>query len=313
MATFLEILEQVADELGLVRPTDVTASDLQTRQLVGLANRTGADLMKEVDWTSLQTEYVIEFNAPTELTGDITDGSAVVAGISDTSALSAATFHVAGTGIQQATRIASVDSATQVTLTQEATATTTGVTLTFTKDTFDIPTDFDRYIDQTQWDRRFQWELIGPQSPQADQQQRSGIVAFGPRRKYRQVGRRPSAFRIWPPPSASGEYPGTLVWEYISNQWVNKSDSTFASTLTANDDETVFPDGLLVLGIKWRFWQAKGFAYADRQAEYIDWLNRESARDGGQRPIGLSRRARQSVLLTSANAQDGSFPDRSNL
>lgn len=310
MPTFLEILqEQVADELGLVRPSAVTSSDLQVRQLVSLANRTGKDLMKTVDWTGLQAEYVIEFGAPTELAGDTTEGSRVVTGISDTSSLAANVWTVSGNGVQEATRIASVDSSTQVTLTQEVDETQTAVTLTFTKDTFDIPTDFDRYIPQTQWDRRFEWEMIGPLSPQMDQQRRSGVFPFGPRREYRQVGRLPSAFRIWPPPSASNDYPGTLVWEYISNQWVNKADGTFAASLTADDDEVIFPDGLLALGVKWRFWQIKGFAYADLQAEYIDWVNREKARDGGSRPVSLTRKGRsRGFLLTSDNIQDSNFP-----
>jgi hypothetical protein len=312
MPNFLEIIQQVADELGLVRPSAVTATDAQTRQLVALANRDGNELMKAVDWTALQTEYVIEFGAPTVLAGDTIEGSRVVTGISSTTGISTA-YAVDGNGIQKATRVASVDSATQVTLTQSVDETQTAVDLTFIKDTFDIPTDFDRYIDQTQWDRRFNWEMIGPQSPQVDQWQRSGIVPFGPRRKYRQIGRRPAAFRIWPPPQASGDYPGTLVWEYISNGWVTKDDDTFTNVLTANDDEVIFPDGLLQLGIKWRFWQIKGFAYADMQAEYLDWVNREKARDGGQKPLSLSRKTARSFLITSGHIQDGSFPGRDNL
>ncbi len=311
MTTFLEILQAVTDELGLSRPSAVTATDPQTRQLVALANRTGSDLMKEVNWTGLQTEYVIEFGAPSVLSGTTTEGSRIVTGISSTTGLSTA-YAVSGVGVQNATRIASVDSATQVTLTQVVDS--SGATdLTFTRDTFDIPTDFDRYIDQTQWDRRFQWEMIGPQSPQVDQWQRSGIVPMGPRRKFRQVGRLPTAFRIWPPPQASGDYPGTLVWEYISNHWVNKSDDTTADKLTANDDEVVFPDGLLQLGVKWRFWQAKGFSFADLQAEYIDWVSREKSRDGGTKPLCLSRRQGRSLLLNSGQIQDGNFPDRSAL
>lgn len=309
MATFLEILQkQVADELGLTRPSSVSATDTQTRQLVSLANRTGTDLMKEVDWTDLQTEYVIEFGAPTVLSGNTTASSAIVTGISDTSSLTAGAFHVSGNDIQEGTRIASVDSATQVTLTQTVDSTQTGVSLTFTKDTFAIPSDFDRYIDQTHWDRRFEWELVGPQSPQFDQWQRSGSVPFGPRRKFRQVGRGSTSFRVWPPPQSTGEYPGTLVWEYVANTWVNKADSTYASELTDDDDEVVFPDALLALGIKWRFFQIKGFAYADLQAEYIDWVNRESARDGGQKPISLSRKSGRSFLITSGHIQDGNFP-----
>lgn len=308
-AQFLSILGTVADELALTRPGSVTDTDAQVRQLVALANRTGNDLMKEVDWTDLQSEYVIEFTGATVLTGTTTLNSRIVTGISSTAAITPATaFAVTGTGMQNAARVATVDSATQVTLTEAATASGT-VALTFTKDTFPIPTDFDRYIDQTQWDRRFQWELIGPQSPQEDQFQRSGVTTTGPRRKFRQIGRGVNAFRIWPPPAGAADSPGTLVWEYISNQWVNKALGTFAASLTANDDTVIFPDDLLIMGIKWRFWQIKGFAYADLQAEYIDWVNREKARDGGQKILSLAPR-RTAGLISPDNIQDASFPGR---
>lgn len=311
MADFLTILSNVADELGLTRPSAVTAIDQQTRQLVALANRDGAELMKAVDWTALQAEYIIEIGSPTALTGTLTANSRVVTAISSTAGLTTA-YAVSGTGLLQSSRIASVDSATQVTLNQAATASGT-VSLTFTKDTFALPSDMDRYITQTQWDRRFHWELVGPMSPQSDQWQRSGITALGPRRRFRQIGRGVTAFRIFPPPSAASEAPGTLVFEYISNGWVTKAAGTTASALTADDDQVIFPAGLLELGVKWRFFQSKGFAYSDLQSEYIDWVNREKARDGGNAPLNLSRRSNGRYLIGSDNIQDSNFPDRSGL
>jgi hypothetical protein len=302
------MLGTVADELALTRPGSVTDTDAQVRQLLALANRTGQDLMKEVDWTDLQTEYVLEFTGPTVLTGTTTINSRVVTGLSSTAALTAGLYSVTGTGMQQSARVATIDSATQVTLTEAATAAGT-VSLTFTKDTFAIPADFDRYIDQTQWDRRFHWELLGPTSPQQDQFQRSGITATGPRRKFRQIGRGVNAFRIWPAPSGSSDSPATLVWEYISNNWVNKASGAFAGALTANDDSVIFPDDLLILGIKWRFWQIKGFSYGDLQAEYIDWVNREKARDGGQKILSVVP-DQSTGLIGMDNVQDGTFPGR---
>lgn len=303
--TILAILQQVADELGLPRPSAVTATDLQTRQLLALANREGQELMKAHDWTNLQAEYVIEIGAPTSTTGNLTEDSAVVTNIPSTTGLSTA-FVVAGTGVQTATRIASVDSATQVTLTQTASASGTGVALVFTRDTFDIPDDFDRYIDQTQWDRTFQWQLLGPTSPQFDQWQRSGVVSTGPRRRWRNVGAKPTQFRVFPPPSASSDYPSTLVWEYISNLWVTKVDTTRAATMTANTDEPVFPDGLLLLGLKWRFLQSKGMDYGAFFTEWQDFLDRERARDGGQRVLSLTKRSGSALVRPSV--PDGNFP-----
>jgi len=312
MANFLAVLQQVADELGLPRPTSVTSTDATTRQLAALANRDGQQLMKDVDWTGLQTEFIIEFGSPLVLAGDTVQGSRVVTNIATASLLPRSNaFSVSGAGMQIACRGATIDSATQLTLTETADVTQVANPLTFTRDTFDIPTDFDRYIDQTMWDRRFQWAMIGPTSPQFDEWMRSGIVTVGPRQHWRQVGRAPTVFRIFPPPTGSGDTPGTLVWQYITNQWVLKQDGTFASSLTADTDVPTFPDGLLQMGIKWRFWSVKGFAYAELQEEYNSWVDREKARNGGMSTLRLNAR-QPGYLISPSQVQDGSFPGPGN-
>lgn len=306
MTTFLEILQTAADELGLQRPTSVQSTDQQTRQLAALANRAGNELYKARDWTDLQSEFVIEFGAPVVLTGTATAGSKVVTGLSSTSALEGGYFAVSGEGAQIACRLATVDGATQVTLT-ESMDVSGPVEFTFTRDTFALPSDYDRYINQTQWDRRFQWALIGPTSPQMDEWQRSGIVTTGPRRRYRNIGRKPTQFRIWPPPSAQSDFPGTLAWEYISNLWVTKANGDFASSMTEDTDEPIFPDGLMVLSLKWRFFQIKGFDYGALFSEYQDWLDREKGRDGGHKPLRLAKTG-PGFLITPAQVQDGNWP-----
>lgn len=302
---FLASLNQVQDELGLPRSASVTSNDLTTRQLTALANREGGELMKNVDWKALETEHVIEFGAPIALTCDTVAGSAVVTTASTAAITPATHFAVSGPDVQLACRVASVDSATQITLT-ETIATTQTVELQFIRDTFPLPDDFDHYIDQTHWDRRFQWAMIGPDSPQVAEWLQSGIVTVGPRRRYRTTGR-PAAFRIWPPPTESGNFPGTLVWQYVSNGWVTKVNGTYANRLTANDDETIFPDGLLELGMKWRFFQIKGFDYAPMQREYLDWVQREKARNGGMKTLDMARR-RFPILISPSQVQDGNFP-----
>ena len=89
---------------------------------------TKAILIGIKDGTSgyIETLYVPKYI----LTGNITNTSPVVTNISSTSKL-AVGMRVTGAGIQANTTIASVDSATQITLNNNATATTTGVSLTF--------------------------------------------------------------------------------------------------------------------------------------------------------------------------------------
>jgi hypothetical protein len=151
--------------------------------------------------------------------------------------------------------------------------------------------------------------LIGPQSPQFDQWQRSGIVTTGPRRRWRQIGHRPTVFRLWPPPTAT-TVPAALVFEYVSDGWVNHSDVTYGMRFTVDTDTSLLDDQALILGCKWRMWQIKGFDYAPMQAEYVDYVNRLRARDGGMPDLSMTRRS-YPYLITSANIQDGNFPGNS--
>jgi hypothetical protein len=307
VATFLEIVQTAADELGLPRPATVAGIDAQTRQLTSLVNRDGRQLVLDHPWTELQTEYIIEFVAPLNRTGDTIAGSRIVANI-DTTGLEALYFIVNGPGTQISCRIASIDSSTQLTLTESCDVTAIANPLIFTRDTFPMPTDFDRFIDQTMWDRRFQWALIGPTSPQLDQWMRSGIVPTSPRRHWRQVGKLPTAFRIFPPPTASGDHPGTLVWEYMSKNWVQDgATGAYKDSLQSDTDVPLFSEDMMVLGTKWRMWQIKGFNYAALQAEYIDFVHARMAHDGGMPILGLQRRV-YPYLLTPMQVQDGNFP-----
>ncbi len=64
---------------------------------------------------------------------------------------------------------------------------------------------------------------------------------------------------------------------------------------------------MFILGVKWRMWQIKGFSYGALQQEYIDFVNRERARDGGMPDLTMGRR-KYPYLISSANVQDGNFP-----
>lgn len=88
---------------------------------------------KVTDTAALQPMALPIVNTATTiaaLTGSITTGSAVVTGLASTASLSK-NVAVSGTGIPAGTRILSVDSGTQVTLTANSTATNASAALTF--------------------------------------------------------------------------------------------------------------------------------------------------------------------------------------
>lgn len=308
--TALELMEKVADQLKLARPSSILATDPQTRQLLEFLNLAGEEIAKAQVWEELVAEIIIEFGAPTTMAVDTVaaDRTITVADSSAISAAGAAVWAVSGNGVQIGCRVASVTNATTIELTEAVDVTQSGATFTFTQDSFDLPADYYADVPQTQWDRRFQWRMIGPDTPQRDQQLRSGIVALGPRRRFRQTGF-PKRFRIWPPPTASSDYPGTLVREYRSKYWVNSAADVRKRLFTANDDEHVYPsDQMLVNGVKWRYWQINGLAYADFRDEYYEEIQGEKAVNQGDAPVLSTNSRPVSHLISAANVQDGNFP-----
>jgi hypothetical protein len=305
--TWLEIVQQACRELGLVQPESVeTATDLGTVQLAALVNREGEELRK-LDWTELMAQFIITASVPVETTGTYATGATVITGIPDTTGLEAQYFVVQGSYINQDARIVSVDSPTQITINIPTSGAATAGDITFVRDTFQQPADFDRYINETWWDETNHWRLLGPDSPQLDQQHRSGIVTTGPRRHFRRVGRSPVNYRLWPPISAFEE-DFSITFQYISKNWVLKADGTYASTMTDDDDESTLDGQAVVLGLKWRWMQIKSLDYAPAQQEYLDYVARQMANDRGAKTLRLDKTYGESFLLTTQSVPDGFWP-----
>ncbi len=225
MMTWLQIVQAAVDELGLTPRPDAIASatDAQTRQLASLSRRCGDELMRTGEWSALTELHTLTTVPPTVLDAVMINGSPILT-VADTTGLTAELYSVSGEYVVQGTRLLSVDSATQLTL--DTPVTGSGVVqVTFGKDVYPIPEEWNNFIDRTFWDRSRRWELVGPMSPQEYQWMVSGIVATGPRRRFRKVGRGSNAFRIWPAPT-SEDSPATLAFEYESSYWASSATGT---------------------------------------------------------------------------------------
>ena len=283
--------------MGLTIPTQVVGNtDTQVTQMLYLINSVGNELRREYPWEALNipyrftTQYLIT-------TGNVTQNSAVVTGIPSTTGLSAY-YMLSGTGINQDTYILSVDSSTQVTLTQAASASGTGVTLNFGQTIYPLPSDFDRQIDRTHYDKSKRWEMLGPETAQQWEFLKSSYISTGPRMRYRFIG---GNFQIWPN-ITTNEY---LGYEYVSNGWVNQP-TTPQSSFTADTDTCIFPDRLMVLGLKLRFFEVKGFDSTAYYRDFYQQLNVAKANDGGSMTLSMAPKM-SSVLIGFENIPDGSI------
>lgn len=312
--TLLQIVQTAQGELGLPQSqTVINNTDPTTVQMFNLANRVLDELRRSNRWTVLQFEYNLVVSPPVITTGTLTQNSAVITNIPDTTDILPNYMTVGALGVPQAARVQSVDSPTQVTMDMECSGdTVAGAKLTFSRDTYPMPDGFDWFNNRTMWDRTNQWEMLGPDSPQLDQWHRSGVVATGPRRHFRKIGPFASQFRIWPPP-AEIVNPLQLVFEYLSLNavMVNGSNETFAQYFANDDDQPLLDDQAIVLGVEWMFWEKKGFNFATMQNRWIDYVERLKARDGAAPTLALNRPS-GSLLISPNNVQDGNFPGNSS-
>src|SRR3990167_5965882 len=158
-STILSLIQNTLQGMGVAKygdPTTVVGNTNQDIvQVLALVNAEGDALAHEKDWQAQQIQYI--FTAPYyTYTGTVTDGSTSITAMSSVTGLTTnpTYFQVTGEGIPQDCFITAADDGTStVTLAQEATASGTGVSLTFSQVLFAMPTGFDRQIDRTHWDK----------------------------------------------------------------------------------------------------------------------------------------------------------------
>jgi hypothetical protein len=223
-------------------------------------NATGYELLRKADWRELTKPYSF-FTDYTTTTGTYSTSSRVITGIPSTAGLDT-TYMVVGTGFPNATFIESVDSSTQVTTTNFSTSNVTSGTVYFQKVKYDFPDDYDSIVPRTQWDKSKHWEMLGPESAQQWEWLLSGFISTGPRIRWRLFG---NYFQIWPGYS-NAEF---LGYEYRSKGWATAANGTVKNSFTADTDTCIYPDRLMVLSTKLKYFQAKGF---DTTALYRDYL-----------------------------------------
>lgn len=297
-ATLLELVQQACDELMIQRPTTVAGStDPQIRQLLALLNRLGSDISRQFQWQRLNREHIITTVA-FPIIGDSIAGSNIITNIADTSGITTQ-FGVGGPGTVPFAQVDSVG-ANSVTLNMPMTETLVGETFNFSQVAYDLPTDWQSEIPQTEWDRTNRWPLLGPQSPQDWQSFKSGIVYAGPRQRFRI---QENQILINPPP------PNNLMFsmEYISSGWVINSVNQRLKKFTNDTDTSIFPDSLLVTGLKAQWKAAKGLDGTFDLGEFRGLIEVMKSQDKSAPKLSLSPQA-QSVLLSIANIQDGNWP-----
>ena len=300
--TLLQLVDQMSAELGLTQPPSVIgSSNNQTIQILALANRLGKDLVRDYEWQRLVQAYIWQTQTAVSTTGTITAGSKVITAIPSTAALQVGNV-ITGTGQAPYAEILTIDSSTQVTLNTPVATSTASVSMTFAKQDYDLPDGYDRMISDTNWDRTDHWRNLGPKSSQDWQFLQGGIISIGPRERFRIYNNK---FRIFQ--ALTTVY--NFSFEYVSNYWVcaTGSDQGSKSAYTADTDTSIFPDDLMLAGLKFYFLKAKKLDYAIELGEFMRALSYCKAQDQpvsamSLAPVGMNQ------LVGPWSVQDGNWP-----
>lgn len=298
-STALALIQSISGELGLSVPSAVFSSSVtDIVQMRNLLNAVGKELAREYEWQALAKEHRFT-TVFYQYTGNSTDGSTSLTGMSSITGLDT-NFMVSGTGINTDTYVSSA-SGTTVVISQAATATATGTTFTFGQTIYSMPADFDRQVDRTHFDKSKRWEMLGPETGQQWQWLKSSYISTGPRIRYRIMA---DKFQIWPLP-ATEDY---LGFEYVSSYWVTATGGS-APTKTAfsvDTDTCVFPDRLMVLGVKLKYFEIKGFDTTAFYRDYQRHLSLSKAADAGSPSLSMAPRMAD-VLIGWENIPDSNF------
>lgn len=302
MATMLQLMQQCTTELGIPTPITVAGnSNLDVVQLLALMNANGYELLRRADWQGLTKQHTF-YTEAISTTGTWTDSAYTITGIPSTAGLSTA-YQVQGVGIPNATYILSVDSLTQVTLNYEPTESVTGGALQFQKVKYDLPSDYVSTVNRTHWDKSKRWEMVGPESAQQWEWLLSGYISTGPRIRWRIFGNK---FQIWPGMNA-GEL---LGFEYRSNSWAESVAGVAKTSFTADDDTAIYPDRLMVLGTKLKYFEAKGFDTTALYRDYLMELETSIGQDTASPNLSFAPRP-GTVLIGYDNIPDSGYGDAS--
>ena len=201
----------------------------------------------------------------------------------------------------QDTYVTAVNTGTNVvTINIPATGTFSDVQFTFGQANYPMPSDYQRTVNKTQYNKSNRWSVIGPKTAQEWQWIKASYITTGPRMRYRIIG---NEFVVWPAAYGANV---VLGFEYQSNGWVEAADGTVKTKATADSDTFLFPDRLLVLGTKLKYFEIKGFDTTTLYADYQRELSKFKAQDAGADTLSMSPRY-PNILLTQNNLPDTGF------
>ena len=167
-----------------------------------------------------------------------------------------------------------------------------------------LPSDFDRFIDGTAYNRTDLEAFSGPLTPQQFQLDRFGSASAGITQRFRlKPASNVLKFDITPTPTSAE----TIGFEYVSNNFCQSSSGTGQAVWTADADVGILDETLIEMGVTWRFKQMSGLDYAEDFRQYQLEVRQAVSRSGGSPIISLDDARRLKVSPYSYNLPDSGY------
>jgi hypothetical protein len=161
-----------------------------------------------------------------------------------------------------------------------------------------IATDFERFSNNTMWNRTSDRKFYGPLN-NTEWQTLKGSVQSGITNYFRIRG----GYLLMNPVPTVGD---AIYFEYISEWWVDTTGNgdANANRYAADANTTILDENLITLGVIWRFLKQKGLPYDNQLQEYQIKLFEKQAKDGAKPIIRMSGSSR---LFLPVNEPEGNF------
>lgn len=323
--SLLSIAQAVCASVPEAAPSSIVGNTTDTTAvtLLALANLAGNAVAKRAPWVNMNREYDFQTNSYGPISGVVTTvgGKAVVTTPPAGLGILPTAWVVSGTHLLTNSVITDIDiDGLNVDYTLNLPPTQNGAgSFYFSQSDYALPSDFQRAIDGTFWDRTRYWQMRGSMSPQEWQGFRSSLFGMATiERRWR--------FRNSDWLSTASGSPATnvlsidpvpldpqaqLVFEYVSNGWcANVSSGARQSEWLADTDYGVVDEYLIQLNLTWRLLRRRGVSYSEELDEYEREVDKAVGRDGSTAVLDVV--ANRGVgLLSPFGIQDGNFPGRS--
>ena len=167
-----------------------------------------------------------------------------------------------------------------------------------------LPTDFDRFVSGTAYNRSDLDQMTGPITPQQYQADRCGTTSTGIIDRFRlKSSSNALRFDITPTPTATE----TIGFEYVSSHFNQTSGGTSQAAFAADTDVGILDETLIEMGATWRFKQAHGLTYDEDFRQYQLELRQAISRSGGAPIITMTDARRLLVSPYSYNLPDSGY------